>query len=206
MYLPPARKSETPWGAAQFVLDVLPGIKSVSTASHGGYWLDDDRLARFVAVFPDFPRWSGSPAWFEEDCDWAAVAVLFPEAFTDAQLSSAVGIMERYVAEFRSDNEVANNYPAAWLPVEAYYLSDDGKPVRDRVLAFRESVKDCWRVTSYGSPPDGYPHGCWFVVWRHATTGARREGIMADSPGKSYWTDAEIEAGKFAEPKPCPST
>lgn len=30
---------ETPWGAAQKVVDVAPGIQSITTAVHGGYRL-----------------------------------------------------------------------------------------------------------------------------------------------------------------------
>ena len=70
----------SPWGAIQSREQVADGIESISTASHGGYWLSRERRASFVARFPDFTPFAGLP-WFEEDCDWAAVVLAFPIAF-----------------------------------------------------------------------------------------------------------------------------
>ncbi len=74
--------TSSPWGKAETTHDVAPGIIFISTASHGGYWLSDDRLAaipnnwRLARIHPS----SDSP-WFEEDCDWALVALTFPDLF-----------------------------------------------------------------------------------------------------------------------------
>jgi hypothetical protein len=78
----------TPWGVSQGAPEVLaPGIVSYSTASHGGIWLDPEHLEKVPAAWRG-ARFSGSQTspWFEEDCDWALVALTFPEAFSaDAQ-------------------------------------------------------------------------------------------------------------------------
>ena len=80
--------SETPWGAADWINQVTEdgGILFVGTPSHGGYWLSSERLAKmpselrkFGTKSPYHPDWEG---WFEEDCEWGAVALAFPEEFT----------------------------------------------------------------------------------------------------------------------------
>jgi hypothetical protein len=70
----------TPWGPAQNVDEVAPGIVFVSTASHGGFKLDAEKLA---AVPPAWLAASfnlqGKAGWFEEDCDWCMVGLTFPD-------------------------------------------------------------------------------------------------------------------------------
>lgn len=77
---------DTPWGQSQDVTDVADGVQFVSTAGHGGYRLSAARLARMpesLKTVTDF--YKGGP-WFEEDCEWARVAMAFPELFpADAQ-------------------------------------------------------------------------------------------------------------------------
>lgn len=65
----------TIWGPSQHCKTVADGIQQVSTASHGGYKLDAIRNA----LVPAYMRQAGG--WYEEDCDWAIVAVIFPAAF-----------------------------------------------------------------------------------------------------------------------------
>ena len=57
--------SHTPWGAAQDVTELAPGIVSVSTASHGGIKVCSTMNKRIPAVF------RCADGWYEEDCDWA---------------------------------------------------------------------------------------------------------------------------------------
>ncbi len=72
----------TPWGHADIIHPVADGVVFVSTPSHGGYWLSDDRLAKIpnhwrLARY----RPSSDSPWFEEDCDWVLVALTFPGLF-----------------------------------------------------------------------------------------------------------------------------
>lgn len=53
----------------------IAGVVSVSTASHGGVWLSEDRLQQMPA---DERTADG---WYEEDCEAAFVARRFPRAF-----------------------------------------------------------------------------------------------------------------------------
>ena len=88
------RFASTPWGRADHARAVgtINGqtIYTVSTPSHGGYYVPSALLNR---IPPDHQaraqQWSGSPQWYEEDCEWASVAVAFPEYFTPEQLTAA---------------------------------------------------------------------------------------------------------------------
>jgi hypothetical protein len=65
----------TPWGKPDEVVQYAPGITWYSTPSHGGFHLDRERSAKV----PAYMRRAGG--WYEEDCDWAIVATVFPEVF-----------------------------------------------------------------------------------------------------------------------------
>jgi hypothetical protein len=65
----------SPWGYIQDVEKIADGIWSVSTAGHGGIKLD----RKHNAAMPDYMRSPGG--WYEEDCQWALVALVFPAAF-----------------------------------------------------------------------------------------------------------------------------
>ena len=97
----------TPWGKADQVERVGSvadeTILFVSTASHGGYYVPPHASE---LILPEYrkraERWSGSPHWYEEDCEWASVAVTFPDLFTEAQLEAArqtIAWRERMAAE-----------------------------------------------------------------------------------------------------------
>lgn len=84
--------TRTPWGPAQYIEPVGPegGVYSVSTASHGGYYVPDVLLSRIPQEARDYAaRWSGSHNWYEEDCASAAVVLAFPELFTPRLIESA---------------------------------------------------------------------------------------------------------------------
>jgi hypothetical protein len=100
--------STSPWDTVQTVRTITPGIIAVSTAGHGGYWLSQ---ARYHAM-PAALRCNvyGGGTWFEEDCEWALVAMAFPEVFTDEEIFFAV-------ASFKGEVDPGSTYLAAahWL-------------------------------------------------------------------------------------------
>lgn len=73
----------TPWGKPQTCTLLAEGIWTISTASHGGLKLDRERNAKIPA---SARRPSG---WYEEDCDWSIVALVFPDPFTAEQRKHA---------------------------------------------------------------------------------------------------------------------
>jgi len=77
---------QTPWGASETRDVIVDGITFHSTVNHGGIELSDSRVAQmplafrdtYVGKHTDFPE---AQHWYEEDCDYARVVVVFPEHF-----------------------------------------------------------------------------------------------------------------------------
>jgi hypothetical protein len=88
----------TPWGTADLTEQIAPGIWQVSTPGHGGIWVAPELRGRLVKQETPYSR----GGWFEEDCDWAFVAVSFPEHFA-AQLPVARATLKSaYGGEYAS--------------------------------------------------------------------------------------------------------
>lgn len=81
---------ETPWGTADSVETIAEGIIAVTTPGHGGLRLDRKRQAKMPAYMRTSDR------WYEEDCEWALVASVFPQHFTDAQRAAAKRTLKEY--------------------------------------------------------------------------------------------------------------
>jgi len=77
--------TSSPWGRVQNQKELAPGIIAVSTASHGGIWVAPDLLAKMPIQSTAYSE----GGFFEEDCDWALVALAFPYAFDAAALAVA---------------------------------------------------------------------------------------------------------------------
>ena len=65
----------TPWGRSDHKEEIAEGITFYGTPSHGGIKLNSARNKQI----PEYMR--SADNWYEEDCDWAKVAVIFPEHF-----------------------------------------------------------------------------------------------------------------------------
>jgi len=65
----------TPWGPADSVKRLCPGIMWYGTPSHGGAHVAPSLNTQINSA------WRQADGWYEEDCDWAIVAYHFPAAF-----------------------------------------------------------------------------------------------------------------------------
>jgi hypothetical protein len=120
--------ASTPWGGSQMATIYVEGIVSHSTSGHGGFHLSSDRN-RFVDASV---RSEGG--WYEEDCEWAVVAITFPDVFTG---------YERRCAE-----EVAkNNFPAFWEKLRGRRLEPGESRSKDR-SSFDLAHANDWIVIS----------------------------------------------------------
>jgi len=94
---------QTPWGPSQTATEIAPGIIAYTTASHGGYWLSPERIASMPKCLRDFVPFggpqSGPGRWYEEDCDWAVVALAFPQFFPADAIPATLKTLERYKPE-----------------------------------------------------------------------------------------------------------
>ena len=85
----------TPWGMSQSAEDIGGGIISYSTAGHGGLFVPTPLLAEM----PDALRcncYAGGNWWFEEDCEWALVALAYPQYFTAEQMGYAIDTIRAF--------------------------------------------------------------------------------------------------------------
>jgi len=83
----------TPWGQADHVRRLPHGIIAVSTPSHGGYYVPPETRRQMHPLALN--TWAG-PGWYEEDCDWALVALSFPDLFPPAAIENAKWTIESY--------------------------------------------------------------------------------------------------------------
>lgn len=141
----PSRPVGTPWGTAQHHREMADGIVFFSTAGHGGFCLS---LARFEAM-PQALRGCGflesGLRWFEEDVDWCAVALAFPEFFSPRDLQSA-------------DDTLRHWRPDLWESFHGATLEDEQSETRRRDAFYRRHRLDLlemtiWRDTTPGVPP-----------------------------------------------------
>lgn len=61
----------TPWGISQSVIHIAPGIRSVTTAGHGGVLVSQSKNA----LIPEYMR--NKSGNYEEDCEWCIPALVF---------------------------------------------------------------------------------------------------------------------------------
>lgn len=166
----------TPWGPAQSVKHIAPGITNITTAGHGGILLTEARQREVERSIPDYDCFAGR-GWYEEDEDWALVALLFHEHFDDQAVYFAV----ETVRCRKSDH---------WKPVLNWLGTHDSIPAVRRANAYAFAVEGKWRVGSMGSStPDGIPADCWCVR-------VRREGenkdVFMPYPEQPFYTDEEL--------------
>jgi hypothetical protein len=69
---------------------LMPGIISYSTPSHGGIHVDDELNQKIHEA------WRADGGWYEEDCCWAIVAFHFPKAFTPEHHAMAINTLKNW--------------------------------------------------------------------------------------------------------------
>lgn len=120
--------AHTPWGASQGATVYAEGVTSHSTAGHGGIKLS---AARNRKVHPMLRSKGG---WYEEDAEWAIVAITFPHLFT---------AFERRCAE----RTVKDSWPDAWEAIFGTILMPGESREKDR-RAFEAAHANDWVVAS----------------------------------------------------------
>lgn len=80
----------TPWGTSDSAEQVAPGIVFYTTPSHGGYHVS----STVNRTMPDSLRLDDG--WYEEDCDWARVALAFPSHFPPKAVEEACAALRAW--------------------------------------------------------------------------------------------------------------
>lgn len=113
----------TPWGVSQHTEKLAEGITTVSTSSHGGIKLDATRNA----MVPDYMR--NEDGWYEEDCDWAVPAMVFPFAFDYPTPEQAHSSARATLKNWKPD-AYERYFSVTLQPEESYMRSERGKDFR----------------------------------------------------------------------------
>lgn len=118
--------ASTPWGMAQLSRQFADGIVLHSTASHGGFHLDENANGAVHLLYRN------DTEFYEEDCEWAKVAHAFPQLFT---------AYERRLA----DRTLRDYYPDAYERVMGVKLTGSQSDMRGR-QEFETRHRNDWVV------------------------------------------------------------
>jgi hypothetical protein len=172
----------TPWGVSQSVTEVYPGIQSVSTAGHGGYKLDRKRNAMVHEA------WRNVGGWYEEDCEWAIVALTFKYEFPAETVEGAIKTLKN------------------WLPIQYSLVTGEQVALEEssklREIAAKEAAKGKLQsFVAWGSwnkhVPEGFVGVCAKVDGRDGAGEGRYFLIPAeeyDGRGIVFVVDPERHA------------
>lgn len=120
--------ANTPWGVSQGGTLYAEGVTGHSTAGHGGFGLSNEQNRNV------HPMLRSAGGWYEEDADWAIVAITFPHLFT---------AFERCCAE----RAIKDSWPDAWEAIFGTILAPSESHEKDRRAFEAEHAAD-WIVIS----------------------------------------------------------
>ena len=173
----------TPWGPSQGQNKIGEGVTSYYTAGHGGIELSPERWAELRAEIPTFQSWAGE-YWLEEDCDWAAAAVLWPELFSALSVYNAVR-----TCQGRSGKDIPDSF---W--------QGRGKKAAEIAYKYEQSLTGKWECGASGSPPAGSPQGS---TWCFLRRGDETKSVVfaPGYPAAQFYTDEEIQKWEVSTQK-----
>ncbi|MBB4200580.1 hypothetical protein CCR94_18165 [Rhodoblastus sphagnicola] len=118
----------TPWGESEEQQTYAKGITFYQTPSHGGFHVLPDQNAKIHTA------WRREDGWYEEDCDWAIVAMTFPDLFDAEHVESARNTAKAW-------------HPHAYMAVTGETLEPKDSFVLQRQL-FAKKHADDWVVVA----------------------------------------------------------
>lgn len=147
--------TSTPWGTSDYSKKIARGVVFYGTPSHGGYHLSPTMNAKVPGALRN-PK-----GWYEEDCDWAIVAYVFPELFPD-------------VGAGKAEAMVKDQNPEAYTAATGKTVSLDESRVL-RTKAAKEAAEDRFvSVAAFGDWHDKVPAGMVGVATLRVRDGAER--------------------------------
>ena len=121
-------RAYTPWGPSQGATVFAEGVDCHSTAGHGGFHLSVDRNAKVDSGLRN------ANGWYEEDAEWAIVAITFPDLFTS---------FERRCA----DQTIKDSWPDEFEAITGTVLEPGQSREKDR-RAFHTRHAEDWIAIS----------------------------------------------------------
>ncbi|MFH1031071.1 MAG: hypothetical protein V1767_00670 [Chloroflexota bacterium] len=161
----------TPWGESDSQHKLADGIILYGTPSHGGIHVRDDLNTKI----PDYMR--NENGWYEEDCEWCKVAIIFCKAFDGKQNKAAVDTFRSY-------------FPDAYEKYFHVSLKPGESMIRDEHQFFINHKNDYIVVTARGDHDHGVPKG---MVQCFAVRGGRDANGHPASDQEAYFLVPEAE-------------
>ncbi len=144
-YLAPRSGGSSPWGRIDGATVLADGIVQVSTASHGGIHLSSEHNAAMPVAFR---RGDG---WYEEDCEWALVALIYPQAFSEDERKAAHTTVKGWMPDAYE----------VWAGVE---LQPGESHKKDERIFLEKHAQDWVVISAFGAWHDSVPKG-WVGVY-----------------------------------------
>jgi hypothetical protein len=132
--------SRTPWGTADGVTHLAPGIANVFTPGHGGVKLSPERNKEVD------PVWRSSSGWYEEDCEWSIAAITHREAYSEEHQKYAHECARRW---FPDEYEKAvGKDPARYGVTDYQPIAPGESSIRDEKVFFAANHDKVQRIWS----------------------------------------------------------
>lgn len=149
---------------------VIEGVTFESTPGHGHWHLTAERLAQVPAALRTPTDCYSGEGIFEEDVEWARVALSFPEELPELQE--------------RAEQVLRNFHPEIWEEWTGKTLEPGQSQQRDRDVALAEHANDLVAISAWGSWHDRVPAGKVGVL---AVPGKHVDGLRSRSPEAEYF-------------------
>ncbi|WP_233203703.1 hypothetical protein [Novosphingobium sp. HII-3] len=188
------------WDAIEEAEEILPGIWSVLTASHGGLILSGERQE----AMPDALRIEGGS--YEEDVNWSHVVLAFETEFQEHSKLPAA-----HIALARDC--VRCWHPDAFAAFTGEAVTQDESYVLKRRRAYQACIGELCVTAAWGSWADWVPEGKTGVVGSvvrsvdhlgHAKYESARQYALVDAKAYEERTEPASFASLNAELIDCP--
>jgi hypothetical protein len=177
--------TSTPWGIAQTVKNIARGIRSVSTAGHGGVLVSPTKNA----MIPEYMR--DESGAYEEDCAWAIPAVVFEADWrawaNTTNWTTGDFQMECAWSSFKNwKPEAYEKFTGKVIQIGEFYVNDQ------KIL--NTQLRESFVVTAaWGDWQEGVSKGMVGVLARRASDSDR---IFCLVPKEEYKKRTNVVVGK----------
>lgn len=169
----------TPWGASQYERRYGDGIVFYSTAGHGGFRVAPEQNQLIPKAIRDESGTAvggGKAGWYEEDCEWYAVAYAFPELFVSPHDGNSDHTDFSTVEKVK---EIATRGLKSWFPDEYERMTGEEIPegesyLKDKRLWAERHAGEFVVDAAWGDWHEAVPSGYVGVLARRKQDGAER--------------------------------
>ena len=178
------RPTESMWGGVQTADQVIPGLWLVTTPSHGGIILSDERQA----AMPDALRLDHRS--YEEDCNWALPVLAFEAEFAGTELGKPDRLQH-------ARDTVRCWHPDRYTAFTGETVAENQSYVLTERAKYQRVIGQVIACSAFGDWAQWVPDGMVGFVARevtavdhlgHASYGADEQWMLAD---KGRWDATE---------------